>query len=366
MVIGILVGVLLTVVVFRPLQQNWGVFWRIGIWQRQLTSSLLRASGICGGVMVLETAESWRRYAALHDTDAVNRLMRSPFAISGAALTILWLAQAVFLPILRPADVRRRIENARAKERARKADVRGPSNDDTIRMVPPPLPRWISERLNKGRGTYGAGKVVVKGERTSYVCLHEAGQALLHFLRGDTLVSVSSREDYQLDAEFSQPVEVGGAIRWRSPERKCACGGYTTPLEPEECIARYGDADAFACRIQLGPRCADCAHYAVTYLAALYAGRAATEFLMPNYPDPGICAMDDLAVDRWFEDIPVLSPIKAKLIGRAQKLSLEIVRRESKALQMLMVVLAFTDGSVDGTEAERIIKESLVSRELAG
>jgi hypothetical protein len=76
--------------------------------------------------------------------------------------------------------------------------------------------------------------------------------------------------------------------------------------------------------------------------------------------------MDDLAVDRWFEDIPVLSPIKAKLIGRAQKLSLEIVRRESKALQMLMVVLAFTDGSVDGTEAERIIKESLVSRELAG
>ncbi len=212
---------------------------------------------------------------------------------------------------------------------------------------------------------YRPGDLILKGPADTYGCLHEAGHAVAHALRGDTLLSVHYWGEPRIDPELNLTVAQGGITIWRPRERECACGGFVRILGPDEFLSRFGRRPgSFACHVLLPPDCAQCVHHAVTYLAAIYAGSAATEFFMPQHHDPNASVFDDQNVVRWFEDLPWLIPKKAELIDRAKISASRIVRRESKAITALAMMLAFTEGPVDGKEAERIIADNLVSESL--
>jgi hypothetical protein len=105
-------------------------------------------------------------------------------------------------------------------------------------------------------------------------------------------------------------------------------------------------------------------HYAVTYLAANYAGAMATRTFMPTFHDPYGDHLDDQSIAQWFTSLPWLKPHQAELTERAKTLAATVVRREQKAITALAIVVAFTDGLVSGKQAEQVLRETLVRDSL--
>jgi hypothetical protein len=163
-----------------------------------------------------------------------------------------------------------------------------------------------------------------------------------------------------------EPVAGEGSTVRRILDHQCNCGGFVHSLPGNQLLDGEEDGRGDQTYIvSLRPECLQCMRYTVTYLAAIYAGDAATECYMPQYDDPRESHFDDLAAERWFENLPWLTPHRDCLIRSARLLASAIVRREQKAITALSVLLACNDGPVEGREAERIIREHLVSGSLA-
>ncbi len=211
-----------------------------------------------------------------------------------------------------------------------------------------------------------AGDLIVIGPEATAGSLHEAGHSLFRVLRGDVLVSVWYRAEPHIDRQLMKPVAGAGATKWQIRDHDCDCGGFVRPLPGNQFLDEEEQRNGFnAGLVSLRPQCPRCMHYAVTYLAAIYAGGAATECYMPKYHDPSDNYFDDRDTERWFENLPWLVPHKTQLIDRARILASEIVRREQKALMALCMLVAFNEGPVDGKDAERTIRDNLVSTSLA-
>jgi hypothetical protein len=202
----------------------------------------------------------------------------------------------------------------------------------------------------------------MKRNLTMLCCCHEVGHALFFVLRGASVRSITILAGLHMDLKSSQPVEYGGVTDWSGPERECTCGGHVRSLKGKE--REVHGRDAY--KIQLGPNCEACIQYIVKFVATLYAGNAATELLMSEIHDPRYRVTDDVVVAQLFHGLPELKRKKTGVINRAEALSREVVRRETKAIKALARTLAFTDGPLDGKVAEQVIRNNLIQKILLG
>jgi hypothetical protein len=200
---------------------------------------------------------------------------------------------------------------------------------------------------------------MTKSSKAHYECCHEAGHAVLRFLRGDTLLSI--RVDLHPDGEEANPRPgPRGSTDSRAKERECSCGGYVRNHAPEVDPTGTGSA------ISLNANCKDCTDSIVTHLASIYAAAQATKVLVPALHDKRDVQFDDAAVEDLFRQLRFPPIVKRQLVNRAKALAIDTVVREQKAIRELANILEASGGKLTGDEAAEIIRRNLVSTTLIG
>jgi len=380
MMTALLVVATLVVIVVRPLYCNWQTYRRMRILRQQLLAFALMAGEICGVGILLNAFDPGMLASGAHPASVTGHLLHSPWVLLGAALMLGSFAQTFFPSTLMPLFLKKGNTDAMLNAMTDGAG-RPETNPAATPMNPVPVttpgpiapPRELSREdltftypieLRPGQRP---GDSILKGSEVTSGCLHEAGHALLHLLRGDILISVWYRDEPHIDSRLRKPVLAAGATEWRTPDRSCACGGFVRNVSGDRLMSpedrRMG---RFRCLISLRPDCPECMRYAVTYLATIFAGAAATECYMPRFHSSDGSQCDDEALDRWFDDLPWLTPHRSDLIARARSLAAEVVRREQKAITALALLLAFEENPIDGHEAAQILRDNLVSESLVG
>ena len=198
---------------------------------------------------------------------------------------------------------------------------------------------------------------MTESSKAYYECCHEAGHALLRFLRGDTLLSI--RVDIHSDGDAAHPRPgLRGSSDSRAKERECSCGGYVRNHAPEVDPTGTGSA------ISLNPNCKECTDSIVTHLASIYAGARVTKVLVPALHDKRDAQFDDAAVKDLFQKFPFHPTLKRQLVNRAKAMAIDTVIREQKAIRELARRLEASGGRLTGDEAGEIIRSNLVSTTL--
>jgi hypothetical protein len=200
---------------------------------------------------------------------------------------------------------------------------------------------------------------MTKSSKAHYECCHEAGHAVLRFLRGDTLLSI--RVDIHPDGEEANPRPgPRGCTDSQAKERECSCGGFVRNHAPEVDPTGTGSA------ISLNANCKDCTDSIVTHLASIYAAAQATKVLVPALHDKRDVQFDEAAVEDLFRQLRFPPIVKRQLVNRAKALAIDTVVREKKAIRELANILEASGGKLTGDEAAEIIRRNLVSTTLIG
>lgn len=200
---------------------------------------------------------------------------------------------------------------------------------------------------------------MTESSKAYYECCHEAGHAVLRFLRGDTLLSI--RVDIHPDGESANPRPgPRGCTDSRAKERECSCGGYVRNHAPEVDPTGTGSA------ISLNANCKECTDSIVTHLASIYAAAQATKVLVPALHDKRDVQFDDAAVQDLFRQFRFHPTLKRQLVNRAKAMAIKTVIREQKAIRELAKRLKASGGRLTGNEAAEVIQHNLVSTTLIG
>lgn len=191
-------------------------------------------------------------------------------------------------------------------------------------------------------------------------CVHEAGHAVLRYLRGDTILSIRI-EIGAPSGVIAHETGSRGCTNSRAKERECpVCKGYVRNDPPEV------DPTGTRSSISLKRHCSECVDLIVTRLAAVYAGARATKTLTPAFHDQRDAQRDELDIADLFRQLPFPPAQRKSLIGRAKALAINTVFREQKAIMALAESLKAADGFLSGEDASEIIRENLVSIDFQG
>ena len=192
---------------------------------------------------------------------------------------------------------------------------------------------------------------MAKDEKTYSDCCHEAGHALLRYLRGDTLLRLIIDPSFS-GGEVQLGLGVRGTCDSRAKERICVCGGY---VRNEASSLPYGTRS----QISLDPTCSDCTDNVVTHLASIYAGSRATKLLTPVEHDERDAQFDDKVIEEFFRDLACLAPQRISLKNRAKRLAINTILRESQAIHALAEALQGNAGTLDGASATDILAKTV-------
>jgi hypothetical protein len=195
-------------------------------------------------------------------------------------------------------------------------------------------------------------------------CYQVAARALFFVLHRGSLGSLKVTSNVSMlprGNELKPAVRLDCFLEARVPERECVCGGYIPALGTGESFNTYRQQNPYSRPIVVNPDCAECVRFSVAHLAIHYAAASSIEVLWPSFP---FVWDSQSKVDQWFEEFSVLGPIKTDLLNRAKALSVQTVRRERKAIKELAIQLAAAEQPLDGRQAERVIRNNLVSAEL--
>jgi hypothetical protein len=189
-------------------------------------------------------------------------------------------------------------------------------------------------------------------------CVHEAGHAVLRYLRGDTILSIRVEIVGPSEAKMSRPGS-RGCTNSKSKERECpVCKGYVRNYPPET------DPTGTRSSISLNKDCKECVDLIVTRLSAVYAGARATKILTPAFHDQRDAQYDEVDIADLFRQLPFPQAQRRSIINRAKALAINTVMRERKAINALAESLKVAGGFLGGEEASKIIRENLVNFEL--
>lgn len=191
-----------------------------------------------------------------------------------------------------------------------------------------------------------------------YPCCHEAGHALVRVIIGDKLLRIHV-DPVDPEHPFATPSGERGATIGRARERECACGKGSVKNNPES-----SDEEP-RCTIAVNGNCNLCLDDLIRRLTVNVAGGICTKYVTPRYHQERDSQIDQRRIEELFSQMPNLESRKRLLVNQAKASAIDLVRRETKAIESLISALASAKNlTLDGNKAEGIIRSALVSSDF--
>jgi hypothetical protein len=177
----------------------------------------------------------------------------------------------------------------------------------------------------------------------TYECRHEAGHAVAHIAIGDTLVRI------YVNPSPRERLDEKGHTDYKLKERECRCGGYTRnrnadPLDVRSCVS-------------VKPGCPYCLDYCKNLIAARVAGGLASGGFMADDDGSEDTQGDREDIEKDFDLFRLPAATRPIIEDAAFLRATGLVMQEHVAIEALTGALVRNDGSLDGPEATRIVRE---------
>lgn len=190
-------------------------------------------------------------------------------------------------------------------------------------------------------------------------CCHEAGHAVAWVANGDRLLLVVGyREAFAEMTPQQQEICFGGMtdVDIANACHKYRGAGGLTMREGRRDLTQCGECG----RSELSDGCSGCRNLMTNHIACHLAGGAATVCYLGEQHSESQSADDLKQVKERLAGFSRNEDCRRKLRNDAESRAAVLVRRETKAIKAIAAVL-LRHGVLDGPEAEKIVKESLLT-----